>query len=41
LPHGYLILGTAETTSNLDPEYVPATFGKAVVYGLKPPEPAG
>jgi chemotaxis protein methyltransferase CheR len=32
LPHGYLFLGTAETTSNLDPQYQPVTFGKAVVY---------
>ena len=34
LPHGYLFLGTAETTTNLDLEYQPVTFGKAVVYGL-------
>ena len=32
LPHGYLFLGTAETTTNLDPEYQPVAFGKAVVY---------
>lgn len=32
LPHGYLFLGTAETTTNLDPEYEPVAFGKAVVY---------
>lgn len=32
LPHGYLILGTAETTTNLDLQYQPVTFGKAVVY---------
>ena len=32
LPHGYLFLGTAETTTNLDPEYQPETHGKAVVY---------
>jgi len=32
LPHGYLFLGTAETTTNLDPAYQPVTFGKAVVY---------
>jgi chemotaxis protein methyltransferase CheR len=32
LPHGYLFLGTAETTTNLDPSYQPVTFGKAVVY---------
>lgn len=34
LPHGYLFLGTAETTSNLDPEYQPVSFGRAVVYSL-------
>jgi chemotaxis protein methyltransferase CheR len=32
LPHGYLFLGTAETTTNLDPVYQPVAFGKAVVY---------
>ena len=32
LPHGYLFLGTAETTMNLDPAYQPLTHGKAVVY---------
>jgi len=32
LPHGYLFLGTAETTTNLDPLYQPVMFGKAVVY---------
>jgi chemotaxis protein methyltransferase CheR len=32
LPHGYLFLGTAETTTNLDPQYQPVTHGKAVVY---------
>ena len=32
LPHGYLFLGTAETTMNLDPAYQPVTFGRAVVY---------
>ena len=32
LPHGYLFLGTAETTTNLDPNYLPVTHGKAVVY---------
>ena len=31
-PQGYLFLGTAETTTNLDPAYQPVTFGKAVVY---------
>jgi chemotaxis protein methyltransferase CheR len=32
LPHGYLFLGTAETTMNLDTEYKPVTFDKTVVY---------
>jgi len=32
LPHGYLFLGTAETTMNLDPEYQLAPFEKTVVY---------
>jgi chemotaxis protein methyltransferase CheR len=32
LPHGYLFLGTAETTVNLDDDYQPVTFGHAVVY---------
>ena len=32
LPHGYLFLGTAETTMNLDPQLQPITHGKAVVY---------
>jgi chemotaxis protein methyltransferase CheR len=32
LPHGYLFLGTAETTMNLDPHYQPVTHGKAVAY---------
>lgn len=32
LPHGYLFLGAAETTTSLDPAYKPVSFGKAVVY---------
>jgi chemotaxis protein methyltransferase CheR len=36
LPHGYLFLGTAETTTNLDPAYQPVSFGKAVVYRPQP-----
>jgi chemotaxis protein methyltransferase CheR len=32
LPHGYLFLGTAETTANLDPGYQAVTHGRAVVY---------
>lgn len=34
LPHGYLFLGTSETTTNLDLAYEPVSFGKAVVYRL-------
>jgi chemotaxis protein methyltransferase CheR len=34
-PQGYLFLGTAETTTNLDPIYQPVTFGKAVVYRVQ------
>ena len=34
LPHGFLFLGTAETTLNLDPQYSPVSLGKAVAYGL-------
>jgi chemotaxis protein methyltransferase CheR len=40
LPHGYLFLGTAETTTNLDPQYQPVTHGKAVVYRVLQPEPS-
>jgi len=28
LPHGYLFLGTAETTTNLDPLYQPVTMAR-------------
>lgn len=35
-PQGYLFLGTAETTLNIDPDLVPATLGKATVYQGKP-----
>ena len=41
LPHGYLFLGTAETTTNLDPAYQPVTFGKAVVYRAQPDQNPG
>jgi len=41
LPHGYLFLGTAETTMNLDPEYRAVTVDRAVVYQLQPSESAG
>jgi chemotaxis protein methyltransferase CheR len=40
LPHGYLFLGTAETTTNLDPQYQPVSHGKAVVYRVCPDKPA-
>jgi len=40
LPHGYLFLGTAETTTNLDLDFQPVSFGKAVVYGHARPVPA-
>jgi chemotaxis protein methyltransferase CheR len=32
LPHGFLFLGTSETTINLDPGYQPVTMDKAVAY---------
>ena len=32
MPHGYLFLGTAETTVNIDAEFQPATFNRTVVY---------
>jgi chemotaxis protein methyltransferase CheR len=38
LPHGCLFLGTAETTTNLDPDFQPVNCGKAVVYRV-PTEP--
>ena len=38
LPHGILFLGTAETTTNLDPQYQPVSHGKAVVYRALRPE---
>ncbi len=34
-PQGYLFLGTAETTINLDPEWSPSMLGKATVYQTK------
>ena len=34
-PQGYLFLGTAETTMNIDPEWSPAVLGKATVYQTK------
>jgi chemotaxis protein methyltransferase CheR len=35
-PQGYLFLGTAETTMNIDPDWLPATLGKATVYHPRP-----
>jgi len=32
LPHGYLLLGSAETTMNLDADYRPVAFTRTVVY---------
>ncbi len=32
LPHGYLFLGTAETTINLDPSYKPVMMGQSTAY---------
>jgi chemotaxis protein methyltransferase CheR len=32
LPHGYLFLGGAETTMNLDSAYRVVNFGRTVVY---------
>ena len=34
-PQGYLFLGTAETTMNIDPEWSPTVLGKATVYQAK------
>ncbi|MBL9169405.1 MAG: protein-glutamate O-methyltransferase CheR [Verrucomicrobiales bacterium] len=31
-PNGYLFLGTAETTMNIDPDWQPMTLGRATVY---------
>ncbi|HUC83574.1 MAG TPA: protein-glutamate O-methyltransferase CheR [Candidatus Acidoferrales bacterium] len=39
LPHGCLFLGSAETTANLDPQYQPVTYGKAVVYRAQSKSP--
>lgn len=38
-PQGSLILGTAETTINLDPAWEPKSLGKATVYQLVTPKP--
>ena len=34
-PHGTLFLGGAETTNNIAPAWIPATYGKATVYQLE------
>lgn len=34
-PQGYLFLGTAETTMNIDPEWSPVTLGRATVHQMK------
>jgi chemotaxis protein methyltransferase CheR len=41
LPHGYLFLGSAETTVNLDPSYRTVNTDKTVYYSPTPAEPAG
>jgi len=33
---GHLFLGTAETTMNIDPDWIPVVFGKATVHQCKP-----
>ena len=38
-PRGSLFLGTAETTMNLDPAWVPVNHGKATAYQLAPTGP--
>jgi chemotaxis protein methyltransferase CheR len=38
-PQGSLVLGTAETTLNLDPAWFPVSCGKATVHRLVPPTP--
>lgn len=35
-PQGTLFLGSAETTLNIDPDWVPTTLGRATVYQNKP-----
>ncbi len=39
-PSGYLFLGTAETTMNIDPEWQPITVGKATYYQSVTPQAA-
>lgn len=34
-PQGFMFLGTAETTMNIDPEWVPVTFGRATVHQMR------
>jgi chemotaxis protein methyltransferase CheR len=34
-PQGFLFLGTAETTMNIDPEWAPVTLGRATVHQMK------
>ena len=36
-PQGTLFLGTAETTMNIDPDWVNLVYGKATVYQVKQP----
>lgn len=39
-PHGFLFLGTAETTMSIDSEWQPSTLGKATVYQMGAAKPA-
>jgi chemotaxis protein methyltransferase CheR len=39
-PDGYLLLGSAETTLNLDPDFKQVLFGRTVCYQLKQPSVA-
>ncbi len=38
-PQGYLFLGTAETTMNIDPEWSPVLLGRSTVHQVKPTQP--
>lgn len=39
-PNGYLFLGTAETTMNIDPDWLPTALGRATVYQPQTPKPS-
>ncbi len=40
-PQGYLFLGTAETTMNIDPEWSPVLLGRATVHQIAVPQQNG